>query len=33
VRLIELCEQHGLDLDLMMNEAWRIHDGEPEFGT
>lgn len=33
VRLIELCEQHDLDLDLMMNAAWHIHSGEPEFGT
>ena len=33
VRLIELYEQHGLDLDVMMNSAWHIHDGEPEIGT
>jgi hypothetical protein len=33
VRLIELCEEHDLDPDLLMIEAQRIHDGEPEFGT
>jgi hypothetical protein len=33
VRLIELCEQNDLDLDLMINSAWHIHSGEPEFGS
>jgi len=30
VRLIELCEEHGLDLELMMNAAWFRYDGEPD---
>ena len=30
VRLINLCEQHGLDLDLLMNSARHIHSGEPD---
>ena len=33
VRLIALCEQHGLDLDLLMHEAQLIYDGEPEVGS
>jgi hypothetical protein len=31
VRLIELCEEHDLNLDLSMIAAQRIHGGEPEF--
>lgn len=30
VRLIQLCEQRGFDLDRLMNEAHHIHSGEPD---
>jgi hypothetical protein len=30
VRLIQLCEQHGLDLDRLMMEAKHIHNGEQD---
>jgi hypothetical protein len=33
VRLMGLCEEHDLDLDLMINAAQLIHSGEPEIGT
>jgi len=33
VQLIRLCQERGIDLDLLMDEARRIHDGEPYFGT
>lgn len=30
VRLIDLCEQRGLDLDLLVSEARHIHSGQPD---
>jgi hypothetical protein len=30
VRLIALCEDHGLDIDLMFAEARHRHSGEPD---
>jgi hypothetical protein len=30
MKLIALCEQHGLDLDLLMNEAYSRLSGEPD---
>ena len=33
VQLITLCEQRGIDLELLMAEARRLYDGEPEIGS
>jgi hypothetical protein len=30
MKLIALCEQHGLDLDLLVNEAYSRVSGEPD---
>jgi hypothetical protein len=30
MKLIALCEQHGLDLDLLVNEAYSRLSGEPD---
>jgi hypothetical protein len=30
MKLIALCEQHGLDLNLLINAAQFRHDGEPD---
>jgi hypothetical protein len=30
LRLFAHCEQHGLDLDLLFNEARHTHSGEPD---
>ena len=33
VRLLALCDEAGLDLDLMLNSARFIYDGDVEVGT